>query len=112
MSQTAISISDPMVSAPPLSKTKSFVQHATLIGRDFRPDRVLTLKLAAIMLPYVLLICGGAFLSGILQVHKRFGPPAAAPIILNACHILVLLIGAKLVGLGKNTPLELVVAKQ
>src|SRR4051812_19036577 len=60
-----------------------------LIDRDFRPDRVLTLKLAAIMLPYVLLICGGAFLSGILQVHKRFGPPAASPIILNACHILV-----------------------
>jgi putative peptidoglycan lipid II flippase len=83
-----------------------------LIDRDFRPDRVLALKLAAIMLPYVLLICGGAFLSGILQVHKRFGPPAAAPIILNACHILVLLIGAKLVGLGKNTPLDLVVPKQ
>jgi putative peptidoglycan lipid II flippase len=78
----------------------------------FRPDRVLMLKLTAIMLPYVLLICGGAFLSGILQVHKRFGPPAAAPIILNACHILVLLIGAKIVGLGKNTPLDLIVAKQ
>jgi putative peptidoglycan lipid II flippase len=83
-----------------------------LLSSDFRPDRVLTLKLAAIMLPYVLLICGGAFLSGILQVHKRFGPPAAAPIILNACHILVLLIGAKLVGLGKHTPLDLIVAKQ
>ena len=49
-----------------------------LLSRDFRPDRVLTLKLTAIMLPYVLLICGGAFLSGILQVHKRFGPEFCA----------------------------------
>ncbi len=83
-----------------------------LMDRDFRPDRVLMLKLTAIMLPYVLLICGGAFVSGILQVHKRFGPPAAAPIILNACHILVLLIGAKIVGLNRLTPAAEVVGKQ
>ena len=37
------------------------------------PDRLLTLKFTAIMLPYVLLICGTAFLGAILQVHKRFG---------------------------------------
>ena len=70
------------------------------LEHGFRPDRVLMLRLTAVMLPYVLLICGGAFLSGILQVHKRFGPPAAAPIILNACHIVVLLVGARLVGLN------------
>jgi putative peptidoglycan lipid II flippase len=75
-------------------------------------DQALMLKLTAIMLPYVLLICGGAFLSGILQVHRRFGPPAAAPIILNACHILVLLIGARIVGLTHGTPAALVVGKQ
>jgi putative peptidoglycan lipid II flippase len=75
-------------------------------------DQVLMLRLTAIMLPYVLLICGGAFLSGILQVHKRFGPPAAAPIILNACHILVLLIGARIVGLNRGTPLPMVLGKQ
>jgi putative peptidoglycan lipid II flippase len=75
-------------------------------------DQILMLRLTAIMLPYVLLICGGAFLSGILQVHERFGIPAAAPIILNACHILVLLIGAHLVGLSRHTPVELVVGKQ
>jgi putative peptidoglycan lipid II flippase len=87
---------------------------ATLLWLEhgFRPDRVLMLRLTAVMLPYVLLICGGAFLSGILQVHKRFGPPAAAPIILNACHIVVLLIGAKLVGLGRGTPLAWVEPKQ
>lgn len=75
-------------------------------------DQILMLRLTAIMLPYVLLICGGAFLSGILQVHKRFGVPAATPIILNACHILVLLIGARLIGLSRHTPAELVVGKQ
>jgi putative peptidoglycan lipid II flippase len=63
------------------------------------PDRVMTLHFVAIMLPYVLLICGGAFMAGILQVHRRFGAPAAAPIILNLCHIAVLLIGAKVLHL-------------
>ena len=71
-----------------------------LFAHDMRPERMLTVKLTAVMLPYVMLICGGAFLAGILQVHKRFGPPAAAPIILNACHIGVLLIGAKILHLG------------
>ncbi len=69
-----------------------------------RPDLVLTLKLTAIMLPYVLLICGGAFLSGILQVHQRFGAPAAAPIVLNVCHILVLGFGGWMLGLGRMMP--------
>lgn len=66
---------------------------------NLRPDRLLTLRLTAIMLPYVLLICGTAFLSGILQVHKRFGAPAAAPILLNLCHIVVVLVGARLLHL-------------
>ncbi|HEX4342196.1 MAG TPA: murein biosynthesis integral membrane protein MurJ, partial [Verrucomicrobiae bacterium] len=83
-----------------------------LLSRDFRPDRVLTLKLTAIMLPYVLLICGGAFLSAILQVHHRFGAPAAAPIILNICHILVLLIGARIIGLNPHLTNDASVAKQ
>ncbi|HWE94650.1 MAG TPA: murein biosynthesis integral membrane protein MurJ [Tepidisphaeraceae bacterium] len=73
-------------------------------SHGMRPERMLMLKLTAIMLPYVLLICGGAFLSGILQVHKRFGPPAAAPIILNLIHILVLLIGAAMLHLHASTP--------
>lgn len=76
----------------------------TWIGFADRPDLVLTLKLTAIMLPYVLLICGGAFLSGILQVHERFAAPAAAPIILNVCHILVLGIGGWILGLGRLMP--------
>jgi putative peptidoglycan lipid II flippase len=76
----------------------------TSIAFADRPDLILTLKLTSIMLPYVLLICGGAFLSGILQVHDRFGAPAAAPIILNICHILVLGIGGWILGLGRMMP--------
>src|SRR5215212_7775895 len=71
-----------------------------LLDPSMRPDRMLTLKLAAIMLPYVLMICGTAFLSSILQVHRRFGAPAAAPILLNAVHIVVIVLGAKLLHLS------------
>jgi len=42
---------------------------------DMRPDRLLTVKLTAIMLPYVLLVCGTAFTGGILQVHRRISSP-------------------------------------
>jgi putative peptidoglycan lipid II flippase len=70
-----------------------------LLDRDMRLERALLLKFTAIMLPYVLLICGGAFLSGILQVHRRFGAPAAAPILLNVCHIAVVFLGAAFLGL-------------
>jgi putative peptidoglycan lipid II flippase len=78
-----------------------------------RPDRLLMLKFTAVMLPYVMLVCGGAFLSAILQVHKRFGPPAFAPIILNVCHIGVVLGGAFFLGLhGRDPQTPLVVELQ
>lgn len=73
-----------------------------LAGPEVRPDWLLTLKLTAIMLPYVLLICGTAFLSAVLQVHKRFGPPAFNPVILNAVHIGVMLVGGTLLGIQKG----------
>lgn len=66
-----------------------------LASGPIRPDRLLTLKFAALMLPYVTLICGTAFLGAILQVHHRFGPPAAAPMILNIVHVAVVLLGAR-----------------
>jgi putative peptidoglycan lipid II flippase len=75
---------------------------ATLIltaSPDVRPDWLLTLKLTAVMLPYVILICGTAFLSAVLQVHKRFGPPAINPVILNAVHIAVMVAGGYLLHL-------------
>jgi len=43
----------------------------------------LALSLSSIMLPYMLLVCLVAILGGILNVHKHFAAPAAAPIVLN-----------------------------
>lgn len=47
----------------------------------------LALHYTRIMLPYMPLICLVALAGGVLQVHKRFGPPAAAPLVLNAVII-------------------------
>lgn len=41
------------------------------------------LSLCAIMLPYMILICLVAVIAGILNVHRHFASPAAAPIVLN-----------------------------
>lgn len=80
---------------------------------DGRSDRLLMLQFTAVMLPYVMLVCGGAFLSAILQVHKRFGPPAFAPVLLNLCHIVTLAGGAWWLGLqGKADYSPAVVAVQ
>ncbi len=49
------------------------VNHGTQLG----------LALSAIMLPYMISICIVAILAGILNVHKHFAAPAAAPIVLN-----------------------------
>ena len=43
----------------------------------------LGLVLCSIMLPYMICICLVAILAGILNVHKHFAAPAAAPIVLN-----------------------------
>ena len=50
-------------------------------------DTRLILSLSSIMLPYMLFICVVAILAGILQVHRHFAAPAAAPIVLNICII-------------------------
>jgi putative peptidoglycan lipid II flippase len=62
---------------------------------DLQPDRLLAVKLTAIMLPYALLVCGMAFLSAILQVHRRFGWSAATPIVLNVALIIGTILGAR-----------------
>ncbi|MHC4171887.1 MAG: murein biosynthesis integral membrane protein MurJ [Planctomycetota bacterium] len=41
------------------------------------------LSLSSIMLPYMLFVCTVAILAGILNVHRHFAIPAAAPIVLN-----------------------------
>ncbi len=46
-------------------------------------DTRLVLQLTSIMLPYMLLVCMVAILAGVLNVHRHFAAPAAAPIVLN-----------------------------
>ncbi|MFH1615310.1 MAG: murein biosynthesis integral membrane protein MurJ [Planctomycetota bacterium] len=43
----------------------------------------LVLSLSSVMLPYMVLVCTVAILAGILNVHRHFAAPAAAPILLN-----------------------------
>ena len=49
----------------------------------------LKLVLTGIMLPYAVLICVTAIFAGILNAHRHFAAPAAAPVLLN-----ILIIGA------------------
>jgi putative peptidoglycan lipid II flippase len=53
------------------------------------PDRDLSLKLIMVVLPYMPLICAAAILAGILQVHGRYGPASAGPVMLNAFVVVV-----------------------
>jgi len=59
---------------------------AVLMSTD-NPDRAYSLKLVMLMLPFMPMICVAAILGGMLQSHNRFGPWAAAPILLNLCII-------------------------
>ena len=52
----------------------------------------LVLSLTSIMLPYMLLVCIVAILAGILNVHRHFAAPAAAPIVLNIFIITTVLL--------------------
>ncbi|MFW5682388.1 MAG: murein biosynthesis integral membrane protein MurJ, partial [Phycisphaeraceae bacterium] len=47
----------------------------------------LAIALTMLMLPYMPMVCLVAMLGGVLQVHRRFAPAAAAPIVLNAVMI-------------------------
>jgi putative peptidoglycan lipid II flippase len=49
-----------------------------------------------LMLPYMPLICAVALVGGVLQVHKRFGPPAAAPLVLNGVIVAAVLLATSL----------------
>jgi len=69
---------------------------AMLAARSWSDDTALAIRLTMAMLPYMPLICLVALLGGIQQVHKRFGPPAAAPLLLN----LIVIVGIYLSGSG------------
>ncbi|MBO6513651.1 MAG: murein biosynthesis integral membrane protein MurJ [Phycisphaerales bacterium] len=60
---------------------------ATIMLTADDPDRAYSLKLVMVMLPFMPAICIAAILGGMLQTHNRFGPWAAAPILLNLCII-------------------------
>jgi len=57
------------------------------------PSTDLKLTLSGIMLPYTILICVVAILAGILNAHRHFAMPAAAPIVLNIFIISSLCLG-------------------
>lgn len=51
-----------------------------------QPDistRVLAVELTMLVFPYMPMVCVTALLGAVLQVHGRFGPTAASPILLN-----------------------------
>ena len=52
----------------------------------------LIISLSSIMLPYTIMVCVVAILAGILNVHRHFAAPAAAPIVLNIFIISTILL--------------------
>jgi putative peptidoglycan lipid II flippase len=70
----------------------------------------LILSLSSIMLPYMLFVCMVAMLAGILNVHKHFAMPAAAPIVLNIFIIGTIIITGWLLKIGSREQLFYVAA--
>jgi putative peptidoglycan lipid II flippase len=68
---------------------------ASAIDPASQGKAALAVHYTRIMLPYMPLICLVALAGGVLQVHKRFGPPAAAPLVLNAVIIAATVIATR-----------------
>ncbi len=60
---------------------------AVRLSSDLGDRAELTVDLSMILLWFAPMICATAIAGAVLQVHGRFGPPAAAPIILNIAMI-------------------------
>ncbi len=60
---------------------------AVLALAPAQSERTTTILLIILMLPMMPMVCITAILGGVLQAHGRFGPPAAAPILLNIFQI-------------------------
>jgi len=56
-------------------------------------DAGIGLRLLMIMLPYMPFVCLTALIGAVLQVHHRFGPTAASPILLNLAIVVTALLG-------------------
>lgn len=70
-------------------------------------EKLMAIKLTAIMLPYVMLVCGTAFLGSILQVHRRFLAITLSPILLNVTLIIAVVIAAVRLDLSQQADKEL-----
>jgi len=57
-----------------------------LIYQD-RADTALAVELSAVLMPFMILICTGALLGGIENVHGRFALPASMPTVINIVQI-------------------------
>jgi putative peptidoglycan lipid II flippase len=72
------------------------------------PGTRLKLALAGIMLPYMVLICVVAILAGILNAHRHFAAPAAAPIVLNVFIIAALCLSGWVFAIQPSTQVFIV----
>jgi len=55
---------------------------------SLKSEQSASLELAMVMLPYMPLVCSVAIFAAMLHVHDTFGPPAAAPLVLNGAMII------------------------
>lgn len=78
------------------------VEGVIALWRHIQDD--LALQLAAVLMPYMFLICVVALAGAVLNVRRHFATPAAAPIILNVALITAMLGGNVL---GRLTGLSL-----
>jgi len=68
-------------------------------------ETTLILSLSSVMLPYMLFVCTVAILAGLLNVHRHFAAPAAAPIVLNIFIIVTIFATGWLLRLQARTQL-------
>ncbi len=73
-----------------------------LASVELTRDTDLAIRLTMIMLPYMPMVCIVAMVGGVLQVHGKFGAPAAAPIFLNIVMIVGTLAAVKIAGVPMN----------
>lgn len=69
------------------------VEGALWAWRGFSQDAAI--RLTAMMMPYMVLICVSAVAGGVLNVRRHFAIPAAAPNILNLCMIGAMIGGSR-----------------
>ncbi len=74
------------------------------------PQTALTLILAAMVLPYMILICLVALMGGMLNARYHFSCPALAPVMLNVFLIIAGLWGTGLLGEDKSQKIFAVAA--